>query len=85
VSSILVAYSLAGFANRIERSIVFVHGLCGHCTKTWTKDNVCWPKDLLSKEEALSHTRVLTFGYDAYVVNASLKFQPVRTLNKFVE
>jgi hypothetical protein len=30
---------------------------------------VCWPRDLLSKEEALSHTRVLAFGYDANVVN----------------
>ena len=33
------------------------------------KDNVCWPKDLLSKEEGLSHTRVIAFGYDANVVN----------------
>jgi hypothetical protein len=40
--------------------------------KTWTKDGVCWPKDLLSKEETLSHTRILTFGYDANIVNASL-------------
>jgi hypothetical protein len=40
--------------------------------KTWTKDDVCWPKDLLSKEETLSHTRILTFGYDANIVNASL-------------
>jgi hypothetical protein len=44
---------------------VFVHGLCGHPRETWTKDNVCWPEDLLSKEESLSHTRSLTFGYDA--------------------
>jgi hypothetical protein len=48
---------------------MFVHGLRGHRTKTWTKDNVCWPKDLLSNEEALSHTRVLAFGYDANIVN----------------
>jgi hypothetical protein len=39
--------------------------LHGHRNKTWTKDNVCWPKDLLSKEESLSQTRVLTLGYDA--------------------
>jgi hypothetical protein len=39
--------------------------------KTWTKDGVCWPKDLLSEEEALSHTRILTFGYDANVVNVA--------------
>ena len=31
-------------------------------------DDVCWPKELLSKEEALSHVRVLTFGYDANIV-----------------
>ena len=52
-------------------SIVFVHGLCGHSTKTWTKDDVCWPKDLLSKEEPLSHTRILTFGYDANIVDTT--------------
>jgi protein SERAC1 len=49
---------------------VFVHGLHGHRMKTWTKDNVYWPKDLLSKEDELSHVRVLTFGYDANVVGA---------------
>ena len=43
----------------------------GHRTKTWTKDGVCWPRDLLSKEdsETLSHIRILSFGYDANVVN----------------
>jgi hypothetical protein len=30
---------------------------------------VCWPRDLLSKEEALSHTRVLAFGYDANIIS----------------
>jgi len=50
-------------------SIVFVHGLLGHRTETWTKDGVCWPRDLLSTEETLSHIRVLTFGYNANVVN----------------
>jgi hypothetical protein len=49
-------------------SIVFVHGLRGHRRKTWTKDDVCWPQELLSKEEALSQIRVLAFGYDANVV-----------------
>jgi protein SERAC1 len=49
-------------------SIVFVHGLGGHRRETWTKDDVCWPKELLSKEPALSHIRVLTFGYDANIV-----------------
>ena len=30
---------------------------------------MCWPQDLLSKEEALLHTRVLTLGYDANIVD----------------
>ena len=53
------------------RSVIFVHGLRGHRTKTWTKDGVCWPMDLLSQEEALSHIRILSFGYDANIVNYS--------------
>jgi len=53
----------------IIADIVFVHGLRGHPTKTWTKDNVCWPRDLLSKEAGLCHTRILTFGYDANIVS----------------
>jgi len=52
-----------------EWSIIFVHGLRGHRRKTWTKDNVCWPQELLSKEDSLSHIRVLTLGYDANIVN----------------
>ena len=54
----------------MESSIVFVHGLRGHRRNTWTKDNVCWPEQLLSKEEALAHVRILAFGYDANVINA---------------
>ena len=50
-------------------SIVFVHGLRGHRRNTWTRDGVCWPHDLLSQEEGLSHARVLAFGYDANIVN----------------
>jgi protein SERAC1 len=50
---------------------VFVHGLCGHRRDTWTKDDVCWPEKLLSKEQTLSHVRILTFGYDANVVNSA--------------
>jgi hypothetical protein len=30
---------------------------------------VCWPEELLPKEEAFSHVRILTFGYDANVVS----------------
>jgi hypothetical protein len=29
---------------------------------------MCWPENLLQKEESLSHIRVLTFGYDANVI-----------------
>ena len=54
-----------------EQSIVFIHGLRGHRRDTWTKDNVCWPQELLSKEEGLSHTRVLTMGYDANIVTVN--------------
>jgi protein SERAC1 len=50
-------------------SIVFIHGLRGHRRNTWTKDGVYWPQELLSKEVALSHIRVLAFGYDANVAN----------------
>jgi hypothetical protein len=62
------AQSLVKHTNKCQ-SVVFVHGLHGHRKKTWTKDNVCWPEDLLSKEMLFSHIRVLTFGYDANVIN----------------
>ena len=50
-------------------SIVFVHGLRGHRVHTWTKDGICWPKDLLPREPALSNVRILSFGYDSKVVD----------------
>jgi hypothetical protein len=62
--------SLVKHTNKCQ-SVVFVHGLHGHRKKTWTKDNVCWPGDLLSKEISFSHIRVLTFGYDANVINTN--------------
>lgn len=48
--------------------VVFVHGLTGDRERTWTSPitGVCWPRDILPN--FLPDTRVLTFGYDAYVV-----------------
>ncbi|KAK0729542.1 hypothetical protein B0H67DRAFT_524503 [Lasiosphaeris hirsuta] len=45
--------------------LVLIHGLNGSRIETWThkKSKVCWPKDLLPKQQPL--TRVLSFGYSA--------------------
>ena len=50
-------------------SIVFVHGLTGNRENTWThkESGVFWPEDLLSRD--LEKARIVTFGYDANVVN----------------
>ncbi|PMD43794.1 hypothetical protein L207DRAFT_456064 [Hyaloscypha variabilis F] len=49
--------------------IIFIHGLTGHREKTWTAKSAAqpWPQTLLPLE--LPHTRILTFGYDAYVTD----------------
>ncbi|KAF5489265.1 Protein SERAC1 [Colletotrichum siamense] len=48
--------------------IVFVHGLKGHRERTWTARDASesWPKALLPTK--IPYARVLTFGYDASVV-----------------
>jgi hypothetical protein len=64
---------LTYMSSRFTRSIVFVHGLGGDTTQTWTwqhqgdsaKTPVCWPKDLLPAARPL--TRVFSYGYNADV------------------
>lgn len=47
----------------LARSVVFVHGLAGDLTKTWTHPSgVQWPRHLLKVERPL--TRVMAYGYD---------------------
>lgn len=48
--------------------ICFVHGLTGHRESTWTADgqSTPWPMTLLPPE--LDKARILTYGYDAYIV-----------------
>ena len=52
--------------------ICFVHGLTGNRDSTWTasKQSKPWPAMLLPSK--LPHARLLTWGYDAYVVQASV-------------
>ncbi|KXX79794.1 Vegetative incompatibility protein HET-E-1 [Madurella mycetomatis] len=48
--------------------ICFVHGLTGDRESTWTarRQSAPWPKTLLPPK--LSRARILTYGYDAYIV-----------------
>jgi hypothetical protein len=46
-------------------SIVAIHGLDGHPTKSWTAANdTLWLRDHLP--ENIPRARILTYGYDAY-------------------
>ena len=49
--------------------IVFVHGLTGNAYNTWLdkETGVHWPSKLL--EQDIPESRILSFGYDADVVN----------------
>ncbi|MCJ1457769.1 hypothetical protein MMC28_008138 [Mycoblastus sanguinarius] len=51
----------------VTADIIFVHGLRGHPLKTWTKDNVVWPRDLLKAK--IQNARIMSWGYDAQVAN----------------
>lgn len=52
--------------------ICFVHGLTGNRDSTWTADGQTtpWPHTLLPSK--LEKARILTFGYDAYIVGKSV-------------
>lgn len=55
-------------------SICFVHGLGGHLTKTWSRGDCCWPKDLLPNTISNDNRikiRVLSYGYNAQPVKLS--------------
>ncbi|KAJ4047520.1 hypothetical protein NW761_007423 [Fusarium oxysporum] len=50
-----------------QADIVFLHGLRGDREKTWTKNGVVWPKDLLSND--IPATRIFLFGYDTNITS----------------
>ncbi|KAI8278876.1 hypothetical protein K4K60_005893 [Colletotrichum sp. SAR11_57] len=52
--------------------ICFVHGLTGNQDSTWTASGQVkpWPETLLPPK--LSRARILTYGYDAYIVRKSV-------------
>ncbi len=54
---------------RADVDVVFVHGLTGNAYNTWLhKDaGIHWPSDLLKDD--MPESRILSFGYDADIVN----------------
>ena len=58
-------------------SIVFVHGLMGEPSTTWTgkKSGTFWPTDLLPKDllKRKENVRILLYGYNAGVFDFSGK------------
>ncbi|KAK8119693.1 uncharacterized protein PG998_004319 [Apiospora kogelbergensis] len=51
-----------GNIGAVDIDIVFVHDLHGHRENSWTKSDVCWPKDLLSGD--IPGIRVISWGWD---------------------
>ncbi|KAH7370320.1 Alpha/Beta hydrolase protein [Rhexocercosporidium sp. MPI-PUGE-AT-0058] len=60
--------------------ICFVHGLTGNRDSTWTAhgQSTPWPKTLLPPK--LTRARILTYGYDAYIVRKS-----AASLNRLID
>ena len=56
--------------NDADVDICFIHGLTGNRDSTWTAKGQTepWPKKLLSAELPDLKARIMTYGYDAYVV-----------------
>ncbi|KAI1123686.1 hypothetical protein F5Y10DRAFT_251265 [Nemania abortiva] len=54
--------------NCVALDIIFVHGLGGHSTNTWSKNHdssFFWPKLWLPFEPDIESARIFTFGYNA--------------------
>jgi len=52
-----------------QPSIIFIHGLTGDREKTWTAKNATAPWLQILLPSKISNARVLTFGYDASVID----------------
>ena len=64
----MVPFSFKSWVITVAFSIVFVHGLRGHREKTWTKNEVMWPKDLLAAD--IEQSRIMSYGHDSGVVHS---------------
>lgn len=58
---------IRGWLRVLIFSVVFVHGLTGNRTCTLSHDGLLWPRALLPN--TLPNARIMTFGYDADVLN----------------
>ncbi|KEF54926.1 uncharacterized protein A1O9_09369 [Exophiala aquamarina CBS 119918] len=60
-----------GPSSRPIANIIFVHGLGGHSTKTWSHNHdpdFFWPQLWLPKDPKLARARLFTYGYDSQVL-----------------